>query len=193
MKKAMEKLAALVIGLGCLGIGHCDATGAPAMILRCDQATNARPGMGRSFTGLVENDDYAFAVSIPNQMTAWDGAWRDAPFHGFVLFLDPQLQACIVFEVHIRVDDEDAPKRSPSSLQMRLGEAWAWQDLSTDGRLVNVKTTFSFHQADQVDDGEILLITPELQRAKAQGIYDTFVRSLTFAARIGANGDATHQ
>jgi hypothetical protein len=193
MKMVMEKLATLLIGLGCLSMGRCDAAGAPLMIQRCDQATTVRPGMGRSFTGLLENSDYAFAVSIPNQMTAWDGVWRDAPFHGFVLFLDPQLQACIVFEVHVRVDDEDAPTPSPSSVQMRLGEALAWQDHNSDGRLVSIRTTFSFHQADQIDDGEILLITPGSQRERARGIYDAFVRSLTFAARIGTTSEAVHQ
>ena len=186
MSKAAEKLATILIGLGCFGVGHCDAAGAPVVALRCDQATNARPRIGRSFTGHVVNEDYAFAVTVPNQLTAWDGASGDAPFHGFVLFLDPQLRACIVFETHIRVDGESAPKRPLAAPQIRLGEAQAWQELSTDGQLVNVRTTFSFRQNDQIDDGEILLITPESNRSRAQGIYDAFVRSLSFSAGLNA-------
>jgi hypothetical protein len=186
MSKAMEKLATIVIGLSCSGVGHCYATGAPVSAPRCDQTTNARPGMGRSFTGHVVNEDYAFAVTVPNQLTAWDGASDKAPFHGFVLFLDPQMRACIVFEIHIRVDDGDAPRRPRAATQIRLGDAWAWQELSTGGQLVNVRTTFSFRQNDQIDDGEILLITPESNRLRAQGIYDAFVRSLSFSASPNA-------
>jgi hypothetical protein len=149
--------------------------------------------MGRSFTGRVVNNDYAFAVSIPNRLTAWDGAAQDAPFHGFVLFLDPQLQACIIFEVHIRVDGVEAPRQARSALQMRLGEAIARQERDNNGKLANIKTTFSFQQVDQIDDGEILLITPESNRPRAEGIYDAFVRSLTFSGGLGSEGEAGQQ
>lgn len=193
MSKFTGRLVALVVALGCIGIGHCDTTEAPATPLHCDQATDARSGTGRSFIGRVLNNDYAFAVTIPNQLTAWDGAAQDAPFHGFVLFLDPQLQACIVFEVHIRVDSQDAPRHAQSASQMRLGEAVAWRERNTDGKLANIKTTFSFRQVDQIDDGEILLITPESNRLKAESIYDALFRSLTFSGRLGAEGEAAHR
>jgi hypothetical protein len=176
-----EKLAAIVLGLAWFGTGYCNTTDESPKVQRCDQATYARPSMGRSFTGHIANDDYAFAVNIPGELTAWDGASEEAPFHGFVLFLDPRLQACIVFEIHIRVDEESAPKRLGSAPQIQLGEAKAWQDIRADRQLTNVSTIFSFKQIDQIDDGEVLLIAPESERSRVQGIYDAFVHSLKFS------------
>jgi hypothetical protein len=182
----METVAVLALGFAWFGTGYCDTTNESPKVQRCDQATYARPSMGRSFTGHVANDDYAFAVNIPAELTAWDGASEAAPFQGFVLFLDPRLQACIVFEVHVRVDEESAPKRPASAVQMRLGEAKAWQDIRTDGQLTNVSTTFSFKQIDQIDDGEVLLIAPESERSRVEGISDAFVHSLMFPAKSHA-------
>jgi len=183
MGRMTGKLAALVLGLTCLGTGRCDTASRSPGVQRCDQATNARPGLGRSFTGRVANDDYAFTVNIPSKLIAWDGVAEEATFHGFVLFLDSRLQACIVFDIQIRVDDKSMPDRASSATQMRLGEAKARQSIRTDGRLANVSTTFSFEQTDEIDDGEVLLIASESERPWAQGIYDTFVRSLTFSTK----------
>jgi hypothetical protein len=186
MSRIKDKLAALVLGLAWFGTGYCDTTNEPPKVQRCDRATYARPSMGRSFTGHIANDDYAFALNIPAELTAWDGASEEAPFHGFVLFLDPRLRACIIFEIHIRVNEDSAPKRAASAIPRRLGEAKAWQDIRTDGQLANVSTIFSFKQVDQIDDGEVLLISPESERSRVQGIYDAFVHSLTFSARSHA-------
>lgn len=88
-------------------------------------ATLSRPGVGSAFRGTVRNDDYAVSVQIPKGLVGWEGTDPPAPFHGFTIFLDPQMTACIVFEVHIRVDEDDTLKPHGSAASMHLGEASA--------------------------------------------------------------------
>jgi hypothetical protein len=150
----------------------------------CGMATFSRPGVGSAFSGTVRNDDYAFSVQIPNGLVGWAGVDPPAPFHGFTIFLDPQMTTCIVFEVHIRVDEDDTSKPRRSAALMRLGEASAWQAIRegrvADADMTNISTVFSFEQSDQIDDGEVLLIAPTAKLPTAKRVYETFMRSLVF-------------
>jgi hypothetical protein len=132
----------------------------------------------------VKNDDYRFFAHIPSGLTAWGGVANDAPFHGFTIFLDPSMKSCIVFEVHLRVDDNDAPERPPKAKVLQLGDAQAWQTTdegsSHGSSLTSVSTVFVLKQPNQTDDGSILLIAPSSELRKAMKIYEAFLRSVRF-------------
>jgi hypothetical protein len=165
------------------GVNGAEAPRGPEVV-DCHHATLSKPGVGNEYKGSVDNDDYAFSVRIPPGLTGWDGVARDAPFHGFTIFLDSKLSACIVFEIHVRVDENDKPAPPASAVPMRLGAASAWQSTRqsplTSGPITNVRALLSFKRPDQVDDGEILLVAPTSALAEARPIYDAFVRSLVF-------------
>ena len=107
-----------------------------------------------------------------------------APFHGFVIFLDSHENACIVFEVHIRVDEEDTQKPPAGARVIHLGKAKGWQSTREDKvgnvNLTNIRTTFSFKRSNRTDDGEVLLVTPTADIKETRAAYDDFIRSLKF-------------
>ena len=154
-------------------------------VIDCGQATAVQPEVGNAFRGVVANEDYGLSARIPSGLTGWGGVAKDAPFHGFTIFLDSQKKACIDFQIHIRVDDDDAPKRSLHATSMRLGKARAWQSIRegrvADESVTNIRTSFSFKQPNQVDDGEVLLIVPTSRLPEAKRTYDAFIRSLKFS------------
>ena len=156
----------------------------PFKIVDCRHATLSRPQSGHSFRGIIVNEDYAFTAKVPNGYTGWDGVDQNAPFHGFTIFLDQKMDACIHFEIHLRVDEADAPVQPRSAKLLTLGGGRAWQSVgkSPVGKItrVNIKTSFSFKQANQVSDGEVLLVTPLSKLSEVQPVYDAFVRSLMF-------------
>ncbi len=153
-------------------------------IMTCGQVTTTRPDVGVAYKGEVAIDDYRFAAHIPEGMIGWGGVASDAPFHGFTIFLGPAMQSCILFEVHVRVNEDEAPLRLDSAKTLSLGEAKAWQTSTSatvgTARLTNVKTSFSFKQGDQIDDGEILLVSPSAELGKTRPIYEAFLRSIKF-------------
>jgi len=152
--------------------------------LTCSQVSLARPGVGSAYIGMFRNGDYNFSVRIPHGITAWSGVADGAPFHGFEIFLDPKLQACIVLEIHIRIPENSPDTRDAGGETVQLGKANGRIMMSTG--LVNgikmerITTAFSFKQPDQTDDGEILLITPSARSIETKRIYDALVRSLSF-------------
>jgi len=166
-------------------LGCCQAAIASTLNpIDCRQATLARPGNGRSFTGIISNDDYGFSVEIPKAYTGWDGAASDAPFHGFAIFLDPQMKSCILFEIRLRADYVDMSKVRWTRTLVHLGAAPGWQ--STKNGLVagtyttNINTMFSSRQRGETSDGEILLIAPTSRLSEVRGLYDAFIGSLKF-------------
>lgn len=153
-------------------------------VLGCRQVVSTQPGDGPAYKGAVANDDYDFSAQVPPGLTAWGGVDESAPFHGFTIFLDSKAKSCIVFEVHIRVDESDTVARPPRAKFIMRGKAEGWQTSYTgaiDGiKLTNVMTWFSFKQHDQTDDGSILLITPSSNAVDALRVYDSFLRNLVF-------------
>jgi hypothetical protein len=153
-------------------------------VVDCRHATMTKPGVGNKYKGTVSNDDYAFSVRVPTGLTGWSGVAREAPFHGFTMFLGSRLSACIVFEIHVRVDESDKPAPPVSAVPMSLGDASAWQSMSQSespaGGTTNIRTLFAFERADQVDDGEILQVAPTSTLPIAKAAYDAFIRSLSF-------------
>jgi hypothetical protein len=167
--------------------------GAPALAIAiprpsvCSQTWIPAPGIGHPFRGAVRNDDYGFKVTVPAGFTGWSGVAESAPFHGFMIYLDAARQSRINFEVHLRVDDNDAPIRPVGAKPVSFGDAVGWQTQRSgrvNGRsMLYVTAHFSHRQRDQVDDGSIQLITPSDQARATFKTYKKFVGSLDFDKR----------
>ncbi|HTW46595.1 MAG TPA: hypothetical protein VMD92_01530 [Acidobacteriaceae bacterium] len=155
---------------------------AKSKVRRCLDIVLTHPGIGPPYRGLVRNEDYDFSVNVPTGFTGWGGVAQSAPFHGFTIFLDSQGQSCIDFEIHIRVNEDDTAESSDGAMPVLLGKARGWQ-VTNSGRvhnlqLVNVVTKFTFRQRSQIDDGEVVLVTPERSAQRAKVLYESFLQSL---------------
>jgi hypothetical protein len=150
----------------------------------CGQATLSRPGVGRAYRGAIANEEYAFSARIPRGLTGWDGVDQSAPFHGFTIFLDPQMTTCVTFEVHIQIEPGDTPRPPKSATPVKLGDASAWQSMRSglvnNSNINNVVTDFSIRRSNHTDEGEILLVAPTEKIGQARRVYDAFVRSMDF-------------
>ena len=150
-------------------------------VVSCKQVTTAKPHVGVAYRGGVTNEDYKFTAKIPAGLTGWSGVDASAPFHGFTIFLDPARRSCIYFEVHLRVDNADAPARPVDAINMSLGKAKAWQIASGKaGSSGNVTTGFSFDNGGDVDEGQILLVAPAGELKRVKPLYEAFLKSLRF-------------
>ena len=153
-------------------------------VVTCRQATRTKPEVGDAYRGAVTNDDYKLFVTVPKGYTGWGGGAANAPFHGFTIFLDQSLRSCLLFEVHIRVDEADAPRHLHSAKALSLGQARAWQTSSRvtakGGEIMNLKTIFTFHHDGETDDGQVTLIAPASEQRKTKSVYDNFLKSVHF-------------
>ena len=154
----------------------------PRASLSCNQATMSKPQVGVAYSGDVAIDDYKLYARVPQGFTGWGGVAIDAPFHGFTIFLDPSMRSCIVFEIHLRIDDDEAPVRPHTAKRLSLGNATAWQVSNSNHAqgLINITTYFSSQQKSRVDDGKILLISPPEDFQKMRSTYNTFLHSIVF-------------
>lgn len=181
----IKKLIVLLVAVSFAEDAYCQLGLHQSRVVSCAQATRARPQIGNAFRGSMSNDDYAFSAQIPTGLAGWGGIYKDAPFHGFTIFLDSKMEACIIFEVHLRVDGDDTPRPPSAVTSIQLGKAQGWQwtregRTANNSRLTNIHLLFSFRQPDQIDDGEVLLITPTSRLKEAKATYDAFVRSIKF-------------
>ncbi len=181
----VHKVSLLLLAISAVLVGsqvHASSTN----VVTCNQATKTRPDMGVPYNGEVVNDDYKVVAKIPNGLTAWGGVAPGAPFHGFTIFLDKSLKSCIVFDVHIRVDDSDAPKRPESARMLSLGKAESWRQESSatfkNASVTNITTRYAYTHDGETDDGEILLVTPTKQLSKFVPVYGAFLNSF----RVGS-------
>lgn len=153
-------------------------------VMRCEEATRARPQIGVAYRGQVTNDDYKFSAHVPNGLTGWGGVEQNAPFHGFTIFLDPKMESCIIFEVHLRVDEADAPDHPRTAAPLQLGTAQAWKTVKEGTAqglsMTKITTSFSSKLANQIDDGQILLIAPTVRLEEAKMLYQAFLDSVKF-------------
>jgi hypothetical protein len=181
----IKKLIVLLIAVSFADAAYCQVSGRQSKVVSCAQAAGTRQQTGNAFRGSVSNDDYAFSARIPNGLIGWGGVYKDAPFHGFTIFLDSNMEACIVFEVHLRVDRRDTARPPSAATSIQLGKAQGWQwtreGKTASSRLTNIHLLFSFTQPNQIDDGEVLLISPTSRLKETKATYDTFVRSIKFA------------
>src|SRR6266404_5782185 len=71
----------------------------------CKSLSTAGPGLGVSYRGRIVNVDYGISVLVPAGLTGWGGVAPSAPFHGFVIYLDPKNygESCIGFDIGILV------------------------------------------------------------------------------------------
>jgi hypothetical protein len=180
----IKKLIVLLIAVSFTKAAYCQVSVHRSKVVNCAQATRTRPQIGNAFRGSVSNVDYAFSARIPNGLTGWGGVYKDAPFHGFAIFLDSNMEACIVFEVHLRVDSDDTARPPSGATPIQLGKAQGWQWIresrAANFHLTNIHLLFSFRQPNQMDDGEVLLITPTSRLKEAKTTYDALVRSIKF-------------
>jgi hypothetical protein len=155
----------------------------PPVPRTCGEVTLTHPKVGSAFNGRATNDDYHFSVQVPHGFTGWSGTATSAPFHGFTIFLGSDT-SCIVFEIHIRVDEENVEPRPVNVRLVSLGKAAGWQATvrgTRDGlELENVITSFSFAQPDQTDDGSVVLVTNARDKGRYLRIYNEFLSSLKF-------------
>ena len=153
-------------------------------IVTCGQATLTKPEVGVAYRNDVTIDDYKFFATVPKGLTGWGGVAANAPFHGFTIFLDRSPRSCILFEVHLRVDDASGSLQPSSAKSLSLGQAKAWQSSNSgttrDGELMNVRTRFSFEHDSQIDDGEVILISPSAEQRNTMRVYEQFLRSIHF-------------
>ena len=154
------------------------------MVSSCKHVGAREPMVGSAYRGVVRNEDYDLTVRVPAGLSGWSGVGQSAPFHGFTVFLDSSQSSCIVFEVHLRVDENEAPPRPADAKPVSLGRARGWQTSRTGvvgkASILNVITTFSFDRPDQTDDGMVLLIAPSMEPKRALTVYGEFLRDLRF-------------
>lgn len=153
-------------------------------VVTCSQATLTKPELGVAYRGTVTNDDYKFIATIPDGYTGWGGVAPNAPFHGFTIFVDHSLRSCILFEVHLRVDDADGLFHPNSAKSLSLGQARAWQTSNSvntkEGELRNFKTVFTFEHDGQIYDGQVTLVSPAAEAPNTIRVYDIFLKSVHF-------------
>ena len=153
-------------------------------VVTCSQVTLTEPTLGVAYRAAVSNDDYKLSAAIPKGYTGWGGVAANAPFHGFTIFLDQSLRSCILFEVHIRVDDADVPPHLHSAEALSLGQARAWQISSRvatkSGEIINLRTSFTFEHDGETDAGQVTLISPVSEQRKSKPPYDHFLKSIHF-------------
>ena len=179
---AMIKAIPFVLGFSVASLIATAATAQAQAVLTCEQLVTTRAGVGQAYRGAFRNDDYKVSARIPTGLVGWGGVANSAPFHGFTIFLNHEQTSCIVFEIHIRVIDQERLGPPPTAERLKLGRAKGWQfksrGIAGTLELLNVETAFTSKLSDQVDDGTILLVTPLPGSAKAEEIYSRFVRSV---------------
>jgi hypothetical protein len=158
--------------------------GSVSQVQGCEGYTNAQPGNGVPYRGKVRNSDYGLTVEIPAGQTGW-GAAPEAPFHGFAIFLADQPKTCILFEIHLRVNE--VVSRPPSPKQVKLGNRNGWEEQSAgviEGvEWSNVIVRFSMHHVhstSEIDDGSVILVTPTGDKGKNIIILKEFLSRFRF-------------
>jgi len=150
--------------------------------LGCDALTRAHPGVGAAYKGTVTNDDYRLTLTIPSGLTGW-GAALYAPFHGFSIFLDG---ACILFEVHIRVDipeDVERPTAEPQK-HVSIGGRAGFETIRTgtvhgvpfENRIVSLE----LNRKNEQDEVTFTLASRVAAAKKNNELFDRLVGSLLF-------------
>jgi len=170
---------------------------ATSQVEACGSITNAQPGNGVAYRGTVRNSEYGLSMQIPSGQTGW-GAAPEAPFHGFAIFLPDQSRACIIFEIHLRIDTDTSKRVSSArtAKRIRLGNRSGWEERATrviDGvEWTNVTVRFSMHHlrsASDIDDGSITLVTQTQNIARYTPVFEEFLSHLRFEGKELINSD----
>jgi hypothetical protein len=168
-----------------------EAYSATSQVEACAAITKAQPGTGVAYRGTVRDTDYGLSMQIPSGQTGW-GAAPEAPFHGFAIFLSDQAKACIILEIHIRIDTDGSNRVSsdPTAKRIRLGNRNGWEERATgviDGvEWINVTVRFSMHHlrsASDIDDGSITLVTQTQDLNKDIPIFEEFLSHIRFEGK----------
>ena len=123
----MNKLGLVVILCTLPGAGSCVSAAADDRqleVARCGDLTHAEPGSGARYEGAVTSDVFELTAVIPAGLAGW-GAAQGAPFHGFAIFLPHS--GCILFEIHLRVDEDQRRGRPSSAREVRVGNVRGWE------------------------------------------------------------------
>jgi len=153
-------------------------------LVTCKDLGAVSTGIGWPARGKFSNDDYGFSVRVPRNVTAWSGAAKAAPFHGFGFSLDKTRRSCIDFYLEWRVD-RDEPPSLPNELMPvpMVGATASVGEIrgEIDGKpYLNRVVYFARKHGEGFVDGRISLIVATQDEKGAREIFDAFVRSLTF-------------
>jgi hypothetical protein len=159
-------------------------------VMSCSSLSLARAGYGVQYQGRVTNDDYGLVMVIPENLTGW-GAANVAPFHGFTIYLPGSTgtAACIVFEIHLRVNLGESSGSATSSgdhgYAVAVGNVQGQRKekagLIGGIRCKNVLVEFSVRHGTEIFDGSVWLTTPWNTAAKNTAILDEFLSKMRFA------------
>jgi hypothetical protein len=155
----------------------------------CTSIWTSGPGIGASYRGTFENGDYRFAVKVPPGLIGWGGVADGAPFHRFVIYLDPKIcgESCIGLYVGIHLDlpeDRTGGNELLSGTRRRVGNRAGTQQVirgvvggkKFENILIELQLTY---KEDRNDFG-ITLVTPTSLAKKTRPIFERFVSSLRF-------------
>ena len=153
-------------------------------MVTCEALGVVSPGTGWAAHGTFSNDDYGFSVRIPEGFTAWSGAPKGAPFHGFSFSLDSASHSCIDLDIGWRVDRDEPPSLPSRLTPIPVAGATA-SVADTHGEVqgvpyLNRTVYFTSKRGEGLVDGRIILIVPATDEKRAREIFDLFVRSLKF-------------
>jgi len=154
-------------------------------MVTCKEIGAVSTGIGWPARGDFSNDDYGFSVRVPRNVTAWSGAAKAAPFHGFGFSLDKTRQSCINLYLEWRVDRDELPPLPPGLAKVPMDGATAGV-AETHGEIngkpyLNRVVYFTSKQKNEFVDGQISLIIPVGDEKRARVMFDEFVRSLRFS------------
>lgn len=94
-------------------------------LVTCKDIGAVSTGIGWPARGDFYNSDYGFSVHVPSHVTAWSGAAKDAPFHGFGFSLNETRQSCINLYLEWRVDRDEMPSRPAGLVDVPMDDASA--------------------------------------------------------------------
>lgn len=153
-------------------------------LVTCKEIGAVSTGIGWPAHGDFSNDDYGFSIHVPSHVTAWSGAAKEAPFHGFGFKIDKMGQSCIDLYLEWRVDRDEPPSLPIGLVNIPIrgataGVANARGEMNGKPYLNRV-VYFTSKQKIEFVDGRISLIVPVGDEKRARAIFDAFVRSLRF-------------
>lgn len=153
--------------------------------MTCKEVGAVSTGIGWPARGDFSNDDYGFSVRVPRNVTAWKGAAKAAPFHGFGFSLNKARQSCISLYLEWRVDRNEAPPLPAGLVAVPMDGATAGVE-ETRGEIngkpySNRIVYFTSKQKNEFVDGQLTLIVPVGDEKRARVMFDEFVRSLRFS------------
>jgi hypothetical protein len=154
----------------------------------CSSLSLAKPGYVQSYDGEVRNEDYGFRVTVPRGLEGW-GAGPSAPFHGFIIYLDPADSApsCIDLDVGmpVNLDSEQALAiEQESGSRVRVGNRLGFRRVShgvIGGKdFENIVVDFHWVSQERSYGLAVTLVSPISKAKQTRPVFERFLSSLIF-------------